>query len=220
MFKPNRIFYAVREIVRLPQRQLSTSGSGGLSSEAARIVRFRSTLGEEHFGVFADPQETRAFIGERQEDTGKLKLTKTIRDVDMILPPVDPPAIFCIGLNYRDHAKEVKMDTHQFPIVFSKTFNTLTGHLSAIVIPKVASDPPEVDFEAELAVVIGRECKDVSAEAALDYVAGYTIANDVTARRWQGKRGGGQWTRSKCFDTFLPLGPFLVPKKEVDVRNL
>lgn len=76
--------------------------------------------------------------------------------------------------------------------------------LQAIVIPRVASDPPEVDYEAELAVVIGRECKDVPPERALDYIAGYTIANDVTARRWQGKRGGGQWVRAKSFDTFLP----------------
>ena len=71
--------------------------------------------------------------------------------------------------------------------------NALPAHWQAIVIPRVASDPPEVDYEAELAVVIGRECKDVSVEHALDFVAGYTIANDVTARRWQGKRGGGQW---------------------------
>ena len=86
------------------------------------------------------------------------------------------------------------------------------------MIPRCASDPPEVDYEAELAVIIGRECKDVSVENALDFVAGYTIANDVTARRWQGKRGGGQWVRSKSFDTFLPLGPFLVPRREVDLK--
>ena len=99
------------------------------------------------------------------------------------------------------------------------TVNTLTGHNSAIVIPRVASDPPEVDYEAELAVIIGRECKDVSPTQALDFIAGYTIANDVTARRWQGKRGGGQWVRSKSFDTFLPLGPFLVPRREIDPRD-
>ena len=92
------------------------------------------------------------------------------------------------------------------------------SRIQAIVIPRVASDPPEVDYEAELAVVIGRECKDVPAERALEYVAGFTIANDVTARRWQGKRGGGQWVRSKSFDTFLPLGPFLVPRNEVDLK--
>jgi 2-keto-4-pentenoate hydratase/2-oxohepta-3-ene-1,7-dioic acid hydratase in catechol pathway len=201
---------------------VSRNFSRGFASEAARIVRFRCTEGQEHFGVFADPQESRAYTGLRDDATGKLVLTKSIVDIDLILPPVDPPAIFCVGLNYPEHAKEVKMakETPRFPVIFTKTFNTLTGHQSAIVIPRVASDPAEVDFEAELAVVIGRECKDVSAEEALSYVAGYTIANDVTARRWQGKRGGGQWTRGKCFDTFLPLGPFLVPPKEVDHRNL
>jgi 2-keto-4-pentenoate hydratase/2-oxohepta-3-ene-1,7-dioic acid hydratase in catechol pathway len=75
-----------------------------------------------------------------------------------------------------------------------------------IVIPSVARDSPEVDYEAELAVVIGTECKNVSEKDAMGFVLGYTIANDVTARRWQGKKGGGQWIRSKCFDTFLPLG--------------
>jgi hypothetical protein len=111
------------------------------ASEAARIVRFRCKMGDEHFGVFADPHESRAFIGVRHEDTGKLTLTKEVRDIDFILPPVDPPAIFCIGLNYLDHAKEVKMEAPQYPVVFSKSFNSLTGHLSAIVIPKVRALP-------------------------------------------------------------------------------
>ena len=107
------------------------------------------------------------------------------------------------------------MEMPRYPLVFMKPVTALTGHNSSIVIPAVAREPPEVDYEAELAVVIGRECKNVSAARAMDYVLGYTVANDVTARRWQGKRGGGQWIRGKGFDTFLPLGPFLVPKSEV-----
>uniref|UniRef100_A0A0G4F8Z8 Fumarylacetoacetase-like C-terminal domain-containing protein n=1 Tax=Chromera velia CCMP2878 TaxID=1169474 RepID=A0A0G4F8Z8_9ALVE len=88
-----------------------------------------------------------------------------------------------------------------------------------IVIPQVASDPPEVDYECELAVVIGKACTNVPVERALEYVLGYTCANDVTARKWQGKRGGGQWCRSKCFDTFAPLGPALVPGGSVANPN-
>jgi len=107
----------------------------------------------------------------------------------------------------------------QLPIVFSKSINTLTGHLCAIVIPACAADPPEVDYEAELAVIIGREAKDVTEADAMRHVLGFTIANDVTARRWQGKRGGGQWTRGKCFDTFLPLGPTIAPPSAVNLAD-
>jgi len=87
----------------------------------------------------------------------------------------------------------------------------VTGHNSPIRIPKVCPKP-EVDYEAELAIVIGRSCVDVKTpEDALGCIAGFTIANDISARRWQGKKGGGQWGRSKSFDTFTPLGPCLVP---------
>lgn len=146
-------------------------------------------------------------------------MTDDVRTIEAILPPVDPPAVYCVGLNYADHAEEVKMPAPVHPIVFTKTVNTLTGHRSAIIIPAVAAEPAEVDYEAELAVVIGKEAKNVRAEHAMDFVAGFTIANDVTARRWQGKKGGGQWTRGKCFDTFLPLGPYVVPKSRVNLAD-
>lgn len=101
------------------------------------------------------------------------------------------------------------------PVVFIKATSSVVGHQDAIIIPACARNPPEVDYEAELAVIIGRECRNVPKEMALDFVLGYTIANDVGARRWQGRKGGGQWSRAKSFDTFCPLGPFLVPKSRV-----
>jgi 2-keto-4-pentenoate hydratase/2-oxohepta-3-ene-1,7-dioic acid hydratase in catechol pathway len=180
-----------------------------------RIVRFHDESGEALFGVFTDATQSRCRVARASAETGRMALTDEVVAVDIILPPVDPPAVYCIGLNYVDHAAEVKMPMPQFPLVFMKPVTSLTGHNSAIVIPTVASEPPEVDYEAELAVVIGRECKNVSAERAMDYVLGYTVANDVTARRWQGKKGGGQWIRGKGFDSFLPLGPWLVPRAEV-----
>ncbi len=186
-----------------------------------RIVRFQAEDGQEHFGVFTDATESACRVAKRSPATGKLAVSDEVKGVDIILPPVDPPAIYCIGLNYADHAAEVKMEPPRYPVVFMKPLTALTGHNSAIIIPKVAADPPEVDYEAELAVVIGKECKNVRESEAMDYVMGYTIANDVSARRWQGKRGGGQWIRGKSFDTFLPLGPYLVPKGEVpDPHNL
>lgn len=177
-----------------------------------KIIRFRDIEGEEHFGVFADGElESRAHLLKRE--AGKTMVSEESVAIDLILPPVDPPQIFAVGLNYTDHAAEVKMEIPRFPIIFSKTVNTLTGHNSAVILPKVARE--ECDYEAELAVVIGRECKNVTADKAMDYVLGFTIAQDITARKWQGKKGGNQWTRGKSFDTFLPLGPFLVPKAEV-----
>lgn len=92
------------------------------------------------------------------------------------------------------------------------------AHGDAIRIPAVCH-PEEVDWEVELAVVIGKAAKNVSANTALDHVLGYTVANDVSARRWQGKKGGGQWCRAKVFDTFCPLGPRLVPASEIPDPN-
>jgi 2-keto-4-pentenoate hydratase/2-oxohepta-3-ene-1,7-dioic acid hydratase in catechol pathway len=200
----------------------SSSSSSSSAPQSQKIVRFQDEAGEEHFGVFTDATEARCRVARRGAASGRMQLTSEEVAVDLVLPPVDPPAVYCIGLNYVDHAAEVKMPMPQFPIVFTKPPSALTGHGSAIVIPRVAASPPEVDYEAELAVVIGRECKNVPASRAMEHVLGYTIANDVTARRWQGaKRGGGQWARAKGFDTFLPLGPFLVPRDEVpDPHNL
>jgi 2-keto-4-pentenoate hydratase/2-oxohepta-3-ene-1,7-dioic acid hydratase in catechol pathway len=105
------------------------------------------------------------------------------------------------------------MDPPALPIVFAKAVTSLVGHRGAIVLPRVARD--EVDYEGELGVVIGREAKNVREEDALSHVLGYVPCNDVTARRWQGKKGGGQWLRGKSFDSFLPCGPFLTPAAAV-----
>jgi len=114
-----------------------------------------------------------------------------------------------VGLNYAEHAAETKMERPAYPILIGKAPSATVGPNEAVVIPKCA-DPGEVDYEAELAVVIGRRCRDVPVERALDVVLGFCAADDVSARKWQGpKRGGGQWLRAKSFDTFMPLGPVL-----------
>ena len=98
-----------------------------------------------------------------------------------------------------------------------KATTSITGPFDNIIVPKCASAKPEVDYEGELVVVIGKDCKDVSKEEALSYVHGYCIGNDVSARRWQGnKQSGGQWCRSKSFDTFSPIGPQIVLAKEMN----
>jgi 2-keto-4-pentenoate hydratase/2-oxohepta-3-ene-1,7-dioic acid hydratase in catechol pathway len=164
----------------------------------------------------------------QQPDGSALKLTGDIynspkssndkADVAKLLAPVQPSSIICIGLNYRKHAEETNAKFPEVPIVFFKGINTLQNPGEAIQIPThLRSD--EVDYECELAVVIGKACKNVSRQNALSYVLGYMCANDVSARDWQIKRGGGQWCRGKSFDTFSPLGPVLVTTDEIPNPN-
>jgi len=138
--------------------------------------------------------------------------------VAKLLAPLEPAAFWCIGLNYRRHAEETKAQIPEYPILFFKGPNALQHPGGPIALPRhLRSD--SVDYEAELAVVIGKACKNVSRETALDYVLGYTCANDVSARDWQIYKGGGQWCRGKTFDTFAPLGPCLVTPDEIPNPN-
>ena len=149
-------------------------------------------------------------LAEGFRDTGK---TVTVRKQ---LSPLQPAAIFCIGLNYHQHAAETGMELPRYPVLFMKNPASVTHPEDPIFLPRTCMDPPQVDYEAELAVVIGRPAKNVTVADALDYVAGYTAGNDVSARRWQKHAGGGQWVRGKSFDTFCPLGPVLVTADEID----
>jgi len=145
-------------------------------------------------------------------------LTGDVAEITRRLAPVVPSNIFCIGLNYREHAEETGAAIPERPVVFMKPTTTLCDPGGAVVVPTAklrAGDGPDLDSEAELAVVMGvnrdgQFAKDVSEGEALDYVLGYTCGNDVSARRWQKHGGGGQWVRGKGFDTFCPLGPVLV----------
>jgi 2-keto-4-pentenoate hydratase/2-oxohepta-3-ene-1,7-dioic acid hydratase in catechol pathway len=136
-----------------------------------------------------------------------------------LLPPVpDPQKIVCLGLNYADHAKEGGVPIPKDPVLFSKYATALIGHDDSIVLPPVSN---EVDFEAELVIVVGKRGRCVSAGQAMEYVAGYTIGHDVSARDWQLKKDGKQWMVGKTFDTFAPTGPVLVTADEVpDPHNL
>ena len=123
-----------------------------------------------------------------------------------LLAPVAPPDVFAIGLNYRAHAQEIEMAAPSAPVVFLKATNSVIGPGDEIRLPAMA--PDEVDYEAELVIVIGRPCHRVSEAEALDYVLGYTCGNDVSARDCQ-LRLDRQWARGKSFDTFCPLGPWI-----------
>jgi 2-keto-4-pentenoate hydratase/2-oxohepta-3-ene-1,7-dioic acid hydratase in catechol pathway len=130
-----------------------------------------------------------------------------------LLPPIpDPAKIVCLGLNYADHAKESGAPVPRDPVLFSKYATALIGADDSIVLPAVSG---EVDYEAELVIVIGKRGRNIPVDLSGRYIAGYTIGNDVSARDWQLKKDGKQWMAGKTFDTFAPLGPHLVTADEV-----
>lgn len=133
-----------------------------------------------------------------------------LADVRLLAPIPEPGKIVCVGLNYRDHAAEAGIPLPDEPVLFAKFANSIVGPGAQIVVPQAVR---RVDYEAELGVVIGRRAHRVTPEAALECVAGYVCANDVSARDLQPKNG--QWTRGKAVDTFLPTGPWLVTADEI-----
>jgi 2-keto-4-pentenoate hydratase/2-oxohepta-3-ene-1,7-dioic acid hydratase in catechol pathway len=138
--------------------------------------------------------------------------------VKLLAPIPDPPKILCIGLNYRDHAEESGAPIPREPVLFSKFTSAVIGPDEAIHLPAVSR---EVDYEAELVLVVGKRGRHLSTGSALDHLAGCTIGHDVSARDWQLKKDGKQWLAGKTFDTFAPIGPALVTLDELgDPHNL
>ena len=180
-----------------------------------KIIRYEDARGTIHFGcVHGDSKVTRLngelFSG--LSDTGETA------DVKQVLAPLVPVDIICIGLNYRKHAAEGNSPIPEFPVVFMKNIGTLQDPGKPIVLPrKLRSNA--VDYECELAVVIGKRCHNVAKADALKHVFAYTCANDVSARDWQKDFGGTQWCRGKTFATFCPLGPHMVTADEITNPN-
>ena len=179
-----------------------------------RIVRFHDPDGKEHYGERADADTARLIEGDLFAEH---RVTNRTASIGKLLAPVRPTSILCIGLNYRKHAEESGAKAPEYPVLFMKAVSALQNPGDPIVIPRV--EPTQVDYECELAVVIGKAAKNVSEEAALSYVLGYTCANDVSGRDWQINKGGSQWCRGKTFDTFCPLGPDLVTTDEINDPN-
>jgi 2-keto-4-pentenoate hydratase/2-oxohepta-3-ene-1,7-dioic acid hydratase in catechol pathway len=180
-----------------------------------KIIRYQDANGRVHLGAEQTGGEVLRIEGDL---FGEYRVTYERAQVRKVLAPVDAKQIICIGLNYRKHAEETGATAPEYPVIFFKSLNALQNPGDPILIPThLASE--QVDYECELAVVIGKTARNVSRENALDYVLGYTCANDVSARDWQIKRGGGQWCRGKMFDTFAPLGPRLVTADEIPNPN-
>ena len=151
-------------------------------------------------------------LGEaRAVDAAAAKSHRVPLNAVRLLPPLPrPPKVLCVGLNYRDHAEETGQPIPKVPIFFTKAPTSVIGPEAPIVLP---ADSEQVDYEAELAIVIGSRCRRADSATARDAIAGYTIMNDVSARDWQFRTS--QWFIGKAFDTFAPLGPALVTADEV-----
>lgn len=180
-----------------------------------KIIRYQDSQGK--IGYASQQADGTALVIEG-DIFGALHVSSRKADVAKLLAPVQPAAILCIGLNYRHHAAESGAAIPEHPVLFIKNPAAVQNPGDPIQLPqKLKSD--SVDYECELAVVIGKAAKNVPKDKALDYVLGYTCANDVSARDWQKNGGGGQWCRGKTFDTFCPLGPALVTTDDIPNPN-
>jgi len=155
--------------------------------------------------------------GDFLEELEKVKLNE-IKDripmdqVKLLAPILNPDKVVCVGMNYKDHCEEQNVPVPVEPILFSKFASSITGPNEPIRYPSITK---ELDFEVELAFVIGKKGKDIPLERALDHVFGYTVAHDVSARDWQLKKNGGQWLLGKTIDDFCPIGPEIVTRSEL-----
>ncbi|MBS1655984.1 MAG: fumarylacetoacetate hydrolase family protein [Bacteroidetes bacterium] len=198
-----------------------------------KLIRF-GLPGEEKPGVVLDNKfyDVSAFITDYNEDffesdglnkletivkTNKDHLSEVPQDIRLGSPLARPSKIVCIGLNYADHAKETNATVPAEPVLFMKATTALCGPFDDVVIPRHSE---KTDWEVELAVVIGKKASYVNEDAALDFVAGYCLHNDISERAFQLERGG-TWDKGKGCDSFAPIGPWLVTKDEVtDTDNL
>ncbi len=175
-----------------------------------RIVRFSppesAGIGTDpHFGVLNDSDQILVLRGDPiYSGIAPTETTLALSQVRLLAPVIPRSKVVCVGKNYADHAAEMNSEVPKEPVIFLKPNTSVIGPNDTIQWPRMAD---RVDFEGELAIIIGRICKDVPREKVSDVIYGYTIANDVTARNLQ--KSDGQWSRAKGFDTFCPLGPWI-----------
>lgn len=180
-----------------------------------KIIRYSDSSGQIHHA--AQQTDGSALVIEG-DIFSAFTVTERKADVAKLLAPVEPRIILCIGLNYKFHAEESGAAIPENPVLFIKNPAAVQNPGDPILLPTVLKSD-SVDYECELAVIIGKTARNVSKADALNYVLGYTCANDVSARDWQKNGGGGQWCRGKTFDTFCPLGPVLVTADEIPNPN-
>mgnify|MGYP003293700129 CR=1 FL=1 len=176
-----------------------------------KFLRFKTKINNdiktgylENNKVFELEKDILEYFNSNFDDIKK-DITNTYKIEEIIIiNPVNPSKIVCVGLNYKDHAKELNMELPDTPKLFIKPSTSVIGTNDNIIKPNMSN---EIDYEGELAIVIGKKCKNVEVDESNDYIFGYTVLNDVTARDVQ--RYDEQWTRGKSFDTFAPIGPVI-----------
>jgi 2-keto-4-pentenoate hydratase/2-oxohepta-3-ene-1,7-dioic acid hydratase in catechol pathway len=172
-----------------------------------KFLRFIDPIrGKPCAGILVSADTVECLDGDGFDADQATGIMLPLGEIKHFLPPVVPPTILALGLNYRQHAIETGAEIPSEPLLFIKAASAANAHGEPIVLPQQA--PEYVDYEAELVIVIGKTCRNVSPEAALDYVFGYTCGNDVSARdcqKWRDK----QWARAKSFDTFAVMGPVI-----------
>jgi 2-keto-4-pentenoate hydratase/2-oxohepta-3-ene-1,7-dioic acid hydratase in catechol pathway len=178
-----------------------------------RIVRFTNASSPAQYGI-VEGDEIAVATGDPIKGLKRTGASVPLAGVKL-LAPIEPVNVLCIGQNYKAHVEEGGANLPKAPILFMKTTTSVIGPNEPIIIPKIA--PTEIDYEAELALVIGKTARHVPESRALEYVLGYTCAHDVSARDCQ--RNDGQWVRAKSFETFCPIGPWLETElNPLDVR--
>ncbi|MBI4652206.1 fumarylacetoacetate hydrolase family protein [Candidatus Desantisbacteria bacterium] len=179
-----------------------------------KLIRFQAADGKEKYGIVENENNIYIVKG---APFGKIKPTIEKYDIRMvkILTPCIPTKIIGIGLNYKEHVEELNQSIPDEPIIFLKPVSGLIAHLESIIYPPKVN---RVDYEAELAIIIKNEIKNITSDQAKDNILGYTCLNDVTARELQQK--DIQWTRAKSFDTFCPVGPHILIDDTIDANNL
>ncbi len=183
----------------------------GIVDSEGKIRDLSNVLADIDAGTLSDDSLNNI----RKTDLQKLPEANNIERIGC--PVANVGKLICIGLNYSDHAKESNMPIPTEPVVFMKATSAIIGPNDDVLLP---AGSKKGDWEVELAVVIGKTARNVSESNALEYVAGYTICNDVSEREWQLEHGS-QWSKGKSFDTFAPIGPWLVTKDEIkDPHNL
>ena len=177
-----------------------------------KIIRFLSGDKKILYGAYNQdmPAVARIIAG---NIFGDYKITSQDAQIVKLLAPLVPVNILALGINYKEHGKETGLSYPEQPVLFLKATTSIVGQEAPIVLP--AAGPDCVDYEAELAVIIGRKAKNIKPDDVMDYIMGYTCANDVSARDWQIDKQKKQWARGKSFDTFCPLGPWIVTKEEI-----
>lgn len=183
-----------------------------------KIIRFVSDKQMILYGVHQTENPVRAKIIEGNI-WETFEVTSRETSITKLLAPLVPVNILALGINYKAHGDEIAMSYPDEPILFLKATTSIAGPEDPIALPAAGSE--RVDYEGELAIVIGRKAKNISPAEAMEYIMGYTCANDVSARDWQLEKQKGQWARGKSFDSFCPIGPWIVTKDQIaDPNNL